>query len=71
MRADLVWFIVLGVIYFIGVITVKYLDKTLSLNRSRYHYLILFIMWVLTPILLVVFILDLGFRFIKKTIYPR
>lgn len=65
------WFIVLAVVYFIGLITVQWLDKVFSLQKNRYHYLILFLMWIFTPIILVAFILDFTYRFIKKTISQR
>lgn len=65
------WFIVLAVTYFIGLITVQWLDKVFSLQKNRYHYLILSLMWIFTPIILVSFIIDFTYRFIKKTISQK
>ena len=63
-----VWFTILAIVYFIGVITVQWLDKVFSIKQYRYHYLVLFLMWIFTPIILIAFILDMSYRFIRKTI---
>jgi len=47
-----------GFVYLIGIFTVKVLDKVLpeNLRQSRSHYPVLILMWIFTPILLVMFI---------------
>ena len=62
------WAIVLAVVYFIGLITVKWLDKVFAIQQNKYHFWVLLIMWIFTPIILLAFILDFLWRFIKKTI---
>lgn len=62
------WAIVLAVVYFIGLITVKWLDKVFAIQRNKYHVWVLLIMWIFTPIILLAFILDFLWRFIRKTI---
>lgn len=62
------WIIVLAVVYFIGLITVKWLDKVFSIQRNKYHVWVLLIMWIFTPIILLAFIIDFLWRFIRKTI---
>lgn len=46
-----------GLVYLIGIFTVKVLDQVLpeNLRESRSHYLVLILMWIMTPILLVMF----------------
>ena len=62
------WAIFLAVVYFIGLITVKWLDKVFSIQKNKYHFWVLLIMWIFTPIILAAFILDFLWRFIRKTI---
>lgn len=52
------WIIVLGIVYLIGLWTIQYLDKVFRLKAMNptQHYLVLFIMWLLTPILMIVFL---------------
>ena len=59
--------LVVALVYGVGILTVKALDKVLpeNLRNSRSHYPTLLIMWVLTPVLLLLFI---GYKF-KSTIY--
>ena len=56
-----VWIIILGIVYLIGLWTIQYLDKVfrLSAMNPAQHYLVLFIMWLLTPILMIVFVGEL------------
>ena len=65
---NLFWFILIAVVYLIGLFTVKWLDKVFSIQNNKYHVWVLLIMWILTPIILVAFILDFLWRFIRKTI---
>ena len=53
--------IILGIVYLIGLWTIQYLDKVfrLSAMNPAQHYLVLFIMWLLTPILMIVFVGEL------------
>ena len=55
------WIIILGIVYLIGLWTIQYLDKVfrLSAMNPAQHYLVLFIMWLLTPILMIVFVGEL------------
>ena len=55
------WSIILGIVYLIGLWTIQYLDKVfrLSAMNPAQHYLVLFIMWLLTPILMIVFVGEL------------
>ncbi len=62
------WAIVLAIVYFIGLITVKWLDKVFSIQKNKYHFWVLLIMWIFTPIILLAFIIDFLWRFIRKTI---
>lgn len=58
--------ILVAIIYLIGIITVKTLDKILPsrLRESSSHYPVLIVMWILTPVLLVMF---LGYK-LRSTI---
>ena len=62
------WAIVLAVVYFIGLITVNWLDKVFAIQQNKYHFWVLLIMWIFTPIILIAFILDFLWRFISKTL---
>ena len=55
------WIIILGIVYLIGLLTIQYLDKVfrLSAMNPAQHYLVLIIMWLLTPILMIVFVGEL------------
>lgn len=55
------WIIILGIVYLIGLWTIQYLDKVfrLSAMNQAQHYLVLFIMWLLTPILMIAFVWEL------------
>ena len=55
------WIIILGIVYLIGLWTIQYLNKVfrLSAMNPAQHYLVLFIMWLLTPILMIVFVGEL------------
>lgn len=55
------WIIILGIVYLIGLWTVQHLDKVFRLGAMNpaQHYLVLFIMWLLTPILMIVFVGEL------------
>lgn len=55
------WIIILGIVYLIGLWTIQYLDKVFRLGamNQAQHYLILFIMWLLTPILMIAFVWEL------------
>lgn len=55
------WIIVLGIVYLIGLWTIQYLDKIFRLKAMNpaQHYLVLFIMWLLTPILMIAFVVEL------------
>lgn len=55
------WIIVLGIVYLIGLWTIQYLDKVFRLKamNQTQHYLVLFIMWLLTPILMIAFVGEL------------
>ena len=55
------WISILGIVYLIGLWTIQYLDKVfrLSAMNPAQHYLVLFIMWLLTPILMIVFVGEL------------
>lgn len=64
----LTWIIILAIVYFIGLVTVQWLDETLDLKRSKYHYWILTIMWILTPIIIIAFIIKVAVSFISRTI---
>ena len=68
---SLTWFIILAVVYFIGLITVQWLDKVFSIHKNKYHYLVLFIMWVLTPIIMAAFLFSMISRFIKRTLFRQ
>ena len=52
--------ITFGVIYLVGLWTIQFLDKTLEIgdrvSNHIQHYMVLFIMWLLTPILMVLFV---------------
>lgn len=65
---NLFWFIFIAVVYLIGLLTVKWLDKVFAIQNNKYHVWVLLIMWILTPIILVAFILDFIWRLIRKTI---
>ena len=65
---NLFWFILTAVVYLIGLFTVKWLDKVFSIQNNKYHVWVLLIMWIFTPIILLSFILDFLWRFIRKTI---
>lgn len=62
------WIIIFAVIYLIGAVTVSWLDKQFSLENNKHHYLILIIMWILTPILLLVFGIDIIIRIIHNAV---
>lgn len=55
------WIIVLGIVYLIGLWTIQYLDKIFRLKAMNpaQHYLVLFIMWLLTPVLMIAFVGEL------------
>lgn len=55
------WIIVLGIVYLIGLWTIQYLDKVFRLKamNQTQHYLVLFIMWLLTPVLMIAFVGEL------------
>lgn len=63
------WIIVLGIVYLIGIWTVQYLDKTFGLKAMSLtqHYLVLFIMWLLTPILMIVFLVEILIGLLSRT----
>lgn len=61
-------FILVAVVYLIGLWTVKWLDKVFEVNKGKYHSWVLLIMWIFTPVILIAFIIDFTFRFIKKTL---
>lgn len=62
------WIIVLGIVYLIGLWTIQYLDKIFRLGvmNSAQHYWVLFIMWLLTPILMIVFVWELVVGLLSK-----
>ena len=63
------WIIILGIVYLIGLWTIQYLDKVfrLSAMNPAQHYLVLFIMWLLTPILMIVFVGELIVELLSRT----
>ena len=61
-------FVLVAVVYLIGLWTVKWLDKVFEVNKSKYHFWVLLIMWIFTPVILIAFIIDFTFRFTKKTL---
>lgn len=59
-------FAILALVYFLGVITVQWLDKVFYLEHNKYHHIILLIIWIATPIILVAFIFYMFWIYIKK-----
>ncbi len=58
----IVVFIIIAIIYLIGVKTVNYLETSLPDNLRKNpvkHYLILILMWICTPLLLMLFLIKL------------
>lgn len=51
--------VILVVVYFIGLLTVEYLDNIFRLENQSpgIHYVTLFLMWIFTPVLLIVFLI--------------
>ena len=62
------WIIVLGIVYLMGLWTIQYLDKVFRLGviNPAQHYMVLFIMWLLTPILMIVFVWELIVGLLSK-----
>ena len=62
MISRLIIWIVLAIVYLIGLCTIKWLDRNLREENpdlsNTVHYIILTMIWLMTPILLVVFVIQ-------------
>ena len=63
-------FITLAVVYFIGLLTISYMDELMRVERRDpiIHYTILIIMFIFTPVLLIIFIIQVLVNFFRKAI---
>lgn len=59
---------IIAVVYLIGLLTIQWLDRILpeNLRESRYHYPVLIIMWLGSPLIVIGFIIREIIKFVTK-----